>query len=89
MPDQQAPASARDRVIVFSESPFVAAVHHPERRESNGDLRNPTRLYVACYSMQQDVTTLRPVDWLVAETLAPEALHRLGKRLATHDPTKA
>jgi hypothetical protein len=66
--------------IVIAEMPFVAAIRRHQQYRPNvaGDL---PALFVVCYSAAQDDTTMRPVDWAVAEALAPEVFHKFTRKL--------
>jgi hypothetical protein len=70
-------------MVIVAEMPFITIIDRREmqNRLSSGILSKPPELFVVCYSAMQDVTTVRPVDWDVAATLAPEAFGRFLDRL--------
>lgn len=70
-------------MVIVAEAPFIAVVDRREmqKRQSNGFLAKPPELFVVCYSPMKDATTVRAVDWEVADTLAPVAFHKFLDRL--------
>jgi hypothetical protein len=69
--------------VIISAAPFVAVVdrHEMRNRLANGLLRDSPKLYVTVYSAEHHSTTLFPLDWAVAEALAPALMRRLVDRL--------
>lgn len=69
--------------VIVAEIPFMAIMRREQDRDrlATGPLRQPPQLFVVCYSLMNDATTVRPVEWEVAETLAPAAFGRFCERL--------
>ena len=75
--------------VVIAEMPFVAVVDRRDLMRPPGEFpRKQPKLFVVCYSPAQDTTTMRSVEWEVAETLAPAAFSQFIKRLQEARPNK-
>jgi hypothetical protein len=65
-----------------SDGPLTCVRHPPERRRVDGTLINPPKLFLVSYSEETDQYSLEPIEWAIARVLSPDAVGRIGEKLA-------
>jgi hypothetical protein len=71
--------------LVIAEPPFLLVMYRDEMRigrKPRWELLLPPCLYLVRYNARFHETAIEPIEWSMAEALAPEPFHILGRRIS-------